>query len=74
MELNGEMSMDAKLMGKFITHQVAVTMAEKTKEYEKKTKKLEKGGRERVSGESTEKNLQGAVDAPPRKRKFPRLK
>ena len=46
------MSMDAKLIGKLITQQVAATMAEKTKQYKKKIKKLEKGGRDRVPGES----------------------
>ena len=50
-EIDGEMSMDAKLIGKCITNQVAVTMAEKTKQYEKKIKKLNKGGRDRVLGE-----------------------
>ena len=34
-ELDGDMSMDAELIGKFITQQVAVAMAEKTKQYEK---------------------------------------
>ena len=48
--------MDAKLIGKFITQQVAVAMAKKTKQYEKKIKKLEKGRRDRVSGESTTEN------------------
>ena len=48
-ELDGEMSMDAELIGKLITQQVAVAMAEKTRQYEKKIKKLEKGGRYRVS-------------------------
>ena len=42
--------MDAELIGKFITQQVAVTMAEKTKQYEKKIKKSEKGGREKSVG------------------------
>ena len=56
MKLYREMSMDADLIVKFITQQVAVAMAEKTKQYEKKIKKLEKGGRDRVPGESTEKN------------------
>ena len=51
MELDGEMSMDAELIGKFIAQQVAVTMDEKTKQYEKKIKQLEKVGRERVSGD-----------------------
>ena len=55
-ELYREMSMDAELIGKFITQQVAVAMDNKTKQYEKKIKKLEKGGRDRVSGESSSKN------------------
>ena len=50
------MSMDAKLIGKFITQKVAVAMAENTQQYEKKIKKLEKGRRDRVSGESSLKN------------------
>ena len=37
-ELDGEMSMDAEIIGKFITQQVAVAMANKTKQYEKKIK------------------------------------
>ena len=46
MELDGEMSMDAELIGKFITQQVAVAMAEKSREYEKKIKKnLRKAGK-----------------------------
>ena len=55
-ELDGEMSMETSLIGKFITQQVAVAMAKKTKQYEKKIKKLVKGRRDRVSGESTTKN------------------
>ena len=39
-KLYREMSMDADLIVKFITQQVAVAMAEKTKQYEKKIKKL----------------------------------
>ena len=54
-ELDGEMSMDAKLIFNFITQQVAFAMAVKTKQYEKKIKKLGKGGRDRVSGDSTTK-------------------
>ena len=54
MELDWETSMDAKLIGKFITQQVAVARADNSKEYEKK--KLEKGGRDRVLGESSQKN------------------
>ena len=37
-ELDREMSMDAEIIGKLITQQVAVAMAEKTKQYEKKIK------------------------------------
>ena len=37
-ELDGEMYMDAKLIGKFITQKVAVAMAKKSKEYENKIK------------------------------------
>ena len=35
-ELDGEMSMNAKLIGKFITQQVVAAMDEKTKQYEKR--------------------------------------
>ena len=35
-DLDREMSIDTELIGKFITQQVAVVMAEKTKKYEKK--------------------------------------
>ena len=35
-EIYGEMSMDAKLIKKFVIQQVAVAMTEKTKQYEKK--------------------------------------
>ena len=37
-ELYGEISMDAKLIGNFITRQVAAAMAKKTKQYVKKIK------------------------------------
>ena len=37
-ELDGEMSKDAELIGKFITQKVAVAMAEKSKHYENKMK------------------------------------
>ena len=40
--LDGEMRMDAELIGKFITQQVAVAMAKKSREYEKKIKNLRK--------------------------------
>ena len=66
--------MDADLIGKFITKQLAVAMAKKTKQYEKNIKKLEKCGRDRVLVNPTTKTVQGAVDAPSRKRKHPRLK
>ena len=54
--LDGEMSMDAELISKFITQQVAVAMAEKSREYKKKIKKLEKGGKDNEKVESTRKN------------------
>ena len=39
-EIDREMSMDAELIGKLITQQVAVAMADKIKQYEKKIKYL----------------------------------
>ena len=36
MDLDGKMSMDAQLIGKFIIQQVSAAMAEKTKQYEKR--------------------------------------
>ena len=42
MELDGDMSMDPELIGKFITQKFTVAMAEKSREYEKKIKKLRK--------------------------------
>ena len=56
LELDREMSMDTKIIGKFITQKVAVPTAEKTKQYENKIKKLGKSGRDKVSGELTTKN------------------
>ena len=41
-EIDGEMSMDSELIGKFITQKVAVAMSEKSKEYENLKKKLRK--------------------------------
>ena len=38
-ELDGEMSMDTELIGRFTTQQFSVAMAGKTKQYEKKVKK-----------------------------------
>ena len=55
-ELDGEMYMNAKLIGKFITQQVAVAMSKKTKKYEEKIKKHEIGGGDRILGESSPKN------------------
>ena len=55
-ELDREISMDAEIIGNFITQQVAVVKAKKKKQYETNIKKLEKCGRDRVSGESTTKN------------------
>ena len=66
--------MDADLIGKFITQQVAVVMAEKKKQYEEKIKKLEKGGRDRVLGESTTKNGTRGGGRALKKKKHPRLK
>ena len=70
-ELDREMSMDAELIGKFTTQQVAATMAVKTKQYEKK--KMEKGVKDGVSGESA-KTVRGVVDAPPRRTRNQRLR
>ena len=56
--------MYAKLIGKFITQQVAVAIAESSREYEKKIKKLEKCRKDKVSGESSQKNgTRGGVRA-----------
>ena len=73
-ELDGEMYMDAKLISNFITQQAAVAMAERTKHYENNIKKLEKGGRDRVSGESTTKNGTRGGGRASKKKKYPRLK
>ena len=51
-ELDSEISLDAKLIGKLITQQVAAAMARKTKHYKSKIKKLEKGGKDGLLGES----------------------
>ena len=42
MAFDREMSMDAEIISKFITQQVAVAMAKKSREYEKKIKNLRK--------------------------------
>ena len=67
MDLDGEMWMDAKLIGKFITQQVADVMAGKTKQYEKKNwRKVENT----ECREIRQKTVRGAVDAPPRNTKI----
>ena len=67
-ELDWEMSMDAKLIGKFITQQVVAAMDEKTKQYEKKMKIWRKVETTECR-ESPQKTVRGAVDAPSRKKK-----
>ena len=42
-EIDRNFSMDAELIGKFITQQVAAAMSEKIKQHEKKIKTLRKG-------------------------------
>ena len=71
-ELDGEMSLDAKLIRKFITQQVAAAISKKTKQYEKKIKKRRKVERMEC-WESRKKTEQGAAHAPPRKIKNRRL-
>ena len=73
MELDDRMSMDAELIGKFITQQFAAAIDDKTKHYEKKIKNWIKVDRMEYRG-SWQKTEQGAVDAPPKKRKYPRLR
>ena len=64
------MSMDAKLIVKFITQQVSAAMADKTKQHEKKMKIWRKV--EKIEcRESRQKTVRGAVDTPPRKTKNP---
>ena len=52
--------MDAKLIRQFITQQVAAAMSEKTKQYEKKIKNLDKGGKYGVSGEPAKNGMRGS--------------
>ena len=66
-ELDREMSMNAELIGRFITQKVAVAMAEKTKQYEKKIKIWRKV-KNIECRESRQKTVRVAVDAPPRKK------
>ena len=63
MELDGKMSVDAKLFSKFITQQVADAKAKKRKQYENKIKNLEKGGKEGVSGEEKNGTRGGVRDS-----------
>ena len=67
-ELDGEISMDAKLIGNLITQQVTAAMVEKTKQYENKIKKLEKGGKYGVSGESAKNETRSGGRASKKKK------
>ena len=73
-EIDGEMSMDAKLIGKFITNQVTVAMTEKSREYEKKIKNLRKAEKTECQESRHKKTVRGAVDAIHRKTNHPILK
>ena len=73
MEIYEKISMGAKLIGKFITQQVAAAMAKKTKQYEKKIGNWRKVGRTEYQ-ESQKKPERGAVDAPKRKIKHSQLR
>ena len=66
-ELDREMSMDAELIGKFITQQVAAAMADKSKKYEKKIKIWRKVEKIECRESRHQKTVRGAVDTPPRK-------
>ena len=63
--------MDANIIGKFITQQVAATMAEKTKHNEKILKIWIKVEETEFWESHHQKTVRGAVDAPPRKTKTP---
>ena len=68
-ELDGEISMDSKLIGKFITQQVSATMTEKTKHYETKIKNW--GKLERMDyWESKKKETRGGGCASRKTKKF----
>ena len=73
-ELDWEMSMDAKLIGILITQKVASAMAEKTKQYGNKIKSWRNVEEIECRESHHQKTVRGAVDAPPRKTKNPRLK
>ena len=62
--------MEAKLIRKLITQKVAAVMDEKTKQYEKKIKKLEKVGKDGVSGESSKNGTRGGGRASKKKKKL----
>ena len=70
-ELDGDMSMDSKLIGNFITQKVAVAMVERTRQYKNKIKEPEKGGRDRLSGESRPKNSTRGGGRASKKKKTP---
>ena len=63
MDLDGEISMDSKLISRFITQQVSAAMSVKTKQHEKKIKKLEKFGKDGISGESEKNRTRGSGHA-----------
>ena len=63
------MSMDAELISKYITQQVTAAMTKKKKLYEKKLKKLEKVGKDGVSGESEKNRTRGGGRASKKNKK-----
>ena len=67
------MSMDSEIIGKFVTQQVAVAMAEKSREYENKIKNLRKVEKTMRRESQHAKTIQGAVDAPQEEKSHPRL-
>ena len=69
MELDGEMSMNTKLISKFITEQGVSPMAKNIKQYEKKIKNWRKVERMECQN-SREKTERGALDTPPIKIKI----
>ena len=73
-ELDKGMSMDAEIIGKFITQQVAVTISEKTKSIKIRSRNLRKAEETECQESHPQEMVRGAVDAPPRKRNHSRLK
>ena len=63
--------MDAELIRKFITQQVTVAIAEKTKQYEKKIKHLRKLEETECWESHPQKTVRGAVYAPRKKENIP---